>query len=76
MGLLPSIVLGDVMPTHAAIVAPFAAPGKPRALVAPAASVAYILKCRWASSSVENADRLRATTDLGARGGGPDSSDS
>jgi hypothetical protein len=38
-----------------AIVARFVVPGRPRGLVAAAASVAYILKCRWASSSIENA---------------------
>jgi hypothetical protein len=40
----------------------FAPPGKPRALVVRATTLAYILKCIWASSSVQNAhQRYEAT---------------
>jgi hypothetical protein len=44
VGLLPGVVLGYVMPAHAgAIVMRFAAPGKPRGLVAPPVGPTYIL---------------------------------
>jgi hypothetical protein len=43
MGLLPGVVFWDVMPGHAARVARFAAPGKPRGLVAGPRHFTYIL---------------------------------
>jgi hypothetical protein len=44
VGLLPGVVFGDVVPLMLAIVARFAAPEKPRGLVAIDSEQAYILK--------------------------------
>ena len=67
VGLLPSIVLGDVMPTHPAMVACFAATGKPRGLVALAAGLDYIwaarLQSRRMSDVIAKLEEGRRTTD-------------
>ena len=51
VGLFQASSFGVGCQLMPAIVARFAAPGKPRGLVAPAVVLAYILKTKWASSS-------------------------
>jgi hypothetical protein len=62
VGLLPGIVFGDLMPAHAGDGGALRRTWKAARAGGARRPLRYILKCRWASSSVENAhQRYEAT---------------